>query len=300
MTRRPLFAFALFVMALGIASPMPVAAQPSKDSSTIEIGLVKQFFNDVPDVMIKIATEPFGDLMKDVTGFQGKLCYKSDAFEVARKLDKGEFQIGVFHGHEFAWLQKAYPKLRPLMLAVNQYSEVKAYVIVNKTNEATDLKALRGKSIDLPLLTKEHCHLFLEKACTDNAQQGSKAYFKTIQRSKNPIKAIDDVVAGKSDAVLIDTLTMEIYKADKGPVFEKFCRVLVASQPFPPPVIAYKEGALADATLQKFRAGLTDAHNNTNGADILRMWQIDRFMPIPESYSKSLADTLQRYPAPAQ
>ena len=174
MTRRPLFVIPALRHRVGIASPMPVAAQPSNDSSTIEIGLVKQFFNDVPDVMIKIATEPFGDLMKDVTGFQGKLCYKSDAFEIARKLDKGEFQIGVFHGHEFAWLQKAYPKLRPLMLAVNQYSEVRAYVVVNKTNEAKDLKALRGKSIDVPLLTKEHCNLFLEKACTDNAQQARR------------------------------------------------------------------------------------------------------------------------------
>lgn len=297
MTRRPLYGFALAVLAIGIASPMPAVAQ-NKDAAPIQIGIVKQFFNDVPEVMISIATEPFGGLMKDATGFEGKLCYKCDAFEIAHKLDKGDYQIGVFYGHEFAWLQKAYPKLRPLMLAVNQYSEVKAYIVVNKDSSATDLKGLRGKNLDIPFMTKEHCHVFLNKACSDNARQGPKTFFKEMQRSKNPIKAIDDVAAGKSDAVLIDTLTLEVYKADKGPVFEKFCKVITVSQSFPPPVIVYKEGVLADATIKKFRAGLTDAHNNANGADILKMWQIDRFLPIPADYSKNLAETLERYPAP--
>ena len=162
MTSRPLFGFSL---ALAFATSMPVAAQPVKENAPIQIGLVKQFFNDVDPVFIGIATQPFGDLMKDATGFQGELHYKYGAFEIAQKLDKGNLQIGVFHGHEYAWLQKVYPKLRPLMLAVNQHNDVRAFIVVNKNNPATNLGALRGKTIDVPMMTKEHCCLYLEKAC---------------------------------------------------------------------------------------------------------------------------------------
>jgi len=297
MTIRPPFGFALLLLALGFVLPMPVAAQPVKDAP-IQIGLVKQFFNDVPAVQIEIVIEPFGGLMKDATGLDGKLSYADDAFEVARKLDRGDFQIGVFHGHEFAWLQKKYPKLQPLMVAVNQYNDVRAYVIVNKNNSATDLNGLRGKTIDMPLMTKEHCCVHLERTCSDNCQICAKSFFKNITRCKSPTKAIDDVMTGQLDAVVVDTITLEHYKKEKGPAFEKFLKVVNESVSFPPPVIVYKDGVLPAATIEKFRAGLANAHENANGKDMLTLWQIARFLPVPADFSKSLADSLHRYPAP--
>src|SRR5207249_2663645 len=94
----------LAMMAFAVSIPA-VSAQPPKEAS-IQIGMVRAFFNDVPDVLVSIAVEPFGDLMKQATGLEGKLHYNDQVFEVARKLNANELQVGVFHGHEFAWVQK--------------------------------------------------------------------------------------------------------------------------------------------------------------------------------------------------
>ena len=41
--------------------------------------------------------------------------------ELADKMTKGELQLGVFQGYEFAWAQEKQPQLKPLALAVNVY-----------------------------------------------------------------------------------------------------------------------------------------------------------------------------------
>ena len=84
----------------------------------------------------------------------------------------------------------------------------------------------------------------------------------------------------------------------KNKPFDKFLKVLVQSEEFPPPVIVFKEGGLQPEMIKKFRAGLAIAHESPEGRDILQMWQIDCFVPVPESYSASLTDSLKRYPLP--
>jgi ABC-type phosphate/phosphonate transport system substrate-binding protein len=293
MTRR------VFVTLLAAALSATTAyAQPAKNA-TINIGLASAFFYDVPETLVTIAVEPFSALMKQTTGLDGILLYKDDAFEVARKLEKGELQVGVFHGHEFAWLQKNHPRLKPLMVAVNVHRDVSAYVIVNKNNPAKSIIDLRGKTLDMPEGTKEHCRVFLEKHCADNAQQNIKSYFKTVSKTKSAIQAIDNVAFGKVDAVLIDTITLEFYKNIKGPAFNNFCRVLGQPGTFPPPVIVYKEGGVDAPTLAKMHSGLNDAHKLDDAQDLFKMWQLDRFLPVPNDYSRSLTESLKAYPLPA-
>jgi ABC-type phosphate/phosphonate transport system substrate-binding protein len=297
MQRRTLFGLAGAMMALGLAMTAPIAFAQSPKPAPIKIGLVKAFFNDLDDVTIQIANEPFGNLMKEATGLEGTLTYKDQAAEVARKLNDGELHVAVLHGHEFAWAQQKYPKLTPLMIAVNQYNDVKAYVIVAKNSKFATMADLRGKTLDMPFQTKEHCHVFLQKNCGDNAGNWH-TFFKGVPRSNSAIKAMDDICRGKCDAVIVDTIGLEFYKDIKGPFFEKNLRVLAQSDSFPSPVIVVKEGTLDTATLAKFRDGLANAHKQADARDVLSMWQIKGFEAIPQNYGKLVTDTLKAYPLP--
>ncbi len=294
MHRRTLFGFAGALVALGFTIAAPVAVA---QTAPIKIGLVRAFFNDLDDTLVEIANEPFGILMKQATGLEGTLTSKDQAAEVARKLNDGELQVAVLHGHEFAWAQQKYPKLTPLMIAVNKYYDVKAYVIVAKDSKFAAIADLRGKTLDLPIQTKEHCHVFLQKNCGDNAGAW-QTFFKAVPRSKSSIQAMDDICRGKVDAVIVDTIALEFYKEIKGPFFDKNLRVLAQSESFPSPVIVVKEGTLDKATLAKFRDGLANAHKLEDTRDVLSMWQIKGFEPIPENYGKLLTDTLKAYPTP--
>ena len=298
MTRRKLFAFALLCTAFGfaLATPGVSTAQP-KDGTALKLGMVKSFFNDLPEVVVKLVTEPFGDLMKATTGLDGVLSTDGDAFDTAGRLNSNQLQFGVFHAHEFAWVQKKYPDLRPLMVATNPLGDVRTFVIVRQDSPAKSMADLRGKTIDVPMQTKQHCWVYLEKSCSDNAQNNPKAFFKTILRTDSPVDAINEVCLGKTDAVLIDTIALDFYKQIKAPIFAKHLRILQNSEVFPPAVIAYKKGALSDATLKQFYDGLLTAHKNA-GSDLMKLWNIKAFEAVPNDYTQSLADVLKAYPSP--
>ena len=172
---------------------------------------------------------------------------------------------------------------------------MKAYEIVAKNSKFTTIADLRGKVLDMPMQTKEHCHVFMQKNCNDNAANW-QAFFKSVSRSKSSIKAMDDICQGKFDAVILDTIALEFYKDIKGPFFEQNLRVLQQSDSFPSPVIVVKEGALDPATLKKFQDGLTTANKLEDARDVLSMWQIEGFEAIPQNYGKLLADALKAYP----
>jgi ABC-type phosphate/phosphonate transport system substrate-binding protein len=298
MTRRKLLGFVLASAALGFVLSLPAVAQPPANAEPIRIGMAKSFFNDVPGILVSIATGPFNKLMKDTTGLTGKLSTGDDAFEIADKLESKQLSLGVFHGHEFAWVQKKNPKLKPIMVVANRQHDVRAYVIVKKDSNAERIKDLRGKTIDIPLATKEHCRAFLTRNCSDNANTEFKAFFGAVKKSATQMDAMDEVCRGKLDAVLVDSIGLAFYKEEKKFCFENNLRVLEASIAFPQAVIAYREGAVDAETLKKFHDGLLDAHKNPEGSGMMKMWCIEAFETVPADYSARLAETLKAYPMP--
>ena len=301
MNRRKMFGYALLSTALGIALSIPSAAPAQhKDGTPLKLGMVKAFFNDLPEVIIAVATQPFSELMKQTTGLDGKLSYDQDAFGTAAQLNANQLQLGVFNGHEFAWAQQKYPDLRPLMIVTNKQHDVRAYVIVHKNSPAKSIADLRGKKIDFPLQTKEHGRVFVNRYATDNAQSDPRAFFGAMLKTDSAIDGLNDVCQGKADAVVVDGIALEFYKDIKLPVYEKNLRILQKSDAFPSAVIGYKQGAVSPSTLKQFSDGLCNAHKNAVGSDLMKMWNIDRFEVAPANYAQTLAECLKTYPAPAE
>jgi len=295
MTARKMLASLL--VALGFAVSLPsIHAQPA--TAPINVGMAKTFFNDLPKAMIEIAVGPFGDLMKTTTGFEGKLTTDDAYADVAQKLYDGKLQMGVFHGHEFAWIQKKFPKLTPFMIATNKQHDVSAYVVVHKDSTAKTIADLRGKKFDLPFGTREHCRAFLRQNCKDNAQNDLNAFFGKVINSQSSIDGLDDVCRAKCDAIIIDTIALNFYKDIKGPFFEKNLRILAEHKRFPSPVIVYCQGGMDSATVAKISDGMTAAHQNPKCKEMLDLWQIDAFAPIPATYTAELATTLKAFPLP--
>src|SRR4051812_15818017 len=104
MAHRKLFLFMAAILLAGLAGSWPTAsAQTPRQSGPLKIGMAKTFFNDIPKAFVDFATEPFKKLMKETTGLDGDLVPNYDPFEVARLLNEDKLQLGVFHGHEYAW-----------------------------------------------------------------------------------------------------------------------------------------------------------------------------------------------------
>ena len=82
-------------------------------SKSLHIAMANSFVTGRSQTVIDIATDDFKVVLRATTGFEGDLSAKLDAFEIADKLDKKQLDFGIFHAHEFAWIQQKHQDLQP-------------------------------------------------------------------------------------------------------------------------------------------------------------------------------------------
>jgi ABC-type phosphate/phosphonate transport system substrate-binding protein len=278
------------------AACIVVGPAQAQEQKPIHLGLAKTFLVEQPKGVAEIATDDFKVAIQKATGLEGDLVSKFSAFEVAEKVDGKQLDFGIFHAHEFAWVQKKYPQLSPLLIAADKFRVERAYVIVHKSSPAKSIGDLRGKKLDLPIGTKEHCRLYLDQYCVGKDVKSLASFFGELQKSGSKKESLDNVALKKVDAAVIDRNGLEFYKEIRLPVFEKNLRVLAESEDFPPAVIVYKPGTLDKKIVDQFRDGMLKAHTIADGRDMMKSWNLDRFESVPKDYAKSLSDILKAYP----
>jgi ABC-type phosphate/phosphonate transport system substrate-binding protein len=106
------------------------------------------------------------------------------------------------------------------------------------------------------------------------------------------------VVDGVVQAAAVDRAALEAYKRRKPGRFAQL-KPIAHSEPFPPPVVVYKQGALDEATLQRFRRGLFNAARTERGQMMLTLFHLTAFDPVPADFNQVLQTTRKEYPPPA-
>jgi ABC-type phosphate/phosphonate transport system substrate-binding protein len=235
--------------------------------------------------------------MKQLTGLNGKAMAGGDCYDIGQKLHEGKLHLGVFQGFEYAWALQKYPKLRPLMIAVYYDPQLRSNLVVRKDSPAGGIAGLKGKDLALPMGTKGHGRLFLERICNDCGPTGSAAFFNQIVRPEHGEAALDSLCDGHVQAALIDNVSFECYKLVKGGPSRRL-KVLQQSEVFPPAVVTYYEGALDEATRNRLTRGMLDAARNPRTRELMELFKITSFEPVPEDYNETLANILRIYPPP--
>lgn len=284
---------ALCLLSASLAIPVP-AQEPT---APVRIGMVQTLFTDIPSPLVQVILQPFGTIIKDFTGVDGRVVLGGDPLNLGKELNDGKVDLAIFHGVEFAWAKQKYPKLRPLMCALTKYKHVHAHLVVRKETESTNLTDLKGKTVSLPLRSREHCRLFLNRGCNECGCPTPQSFFGQVVATINTEKALDDLCLGKVDCVVLDTVAFETYQ-DIKPGCHARLKVLKTSEVFPTGVIAYRDGGLSDNVLTRFRDGLGNANKTDRGRDMMSMFRITSFENIPEDYNHTLAEILKAYPAP--
>jgi len=244
------------------------------------------------------ALETLRSFIKDETGMENKITSEKSWQAVVDKLVKQELQIGVLQGYEFAWAQEKEPSLKPLMLAVKIHRYPAAFVVAKSDNKASDFGGLEGQALSIPSSSKGFPKLFVEREALAKGKK-LEAFFSKIVTPEEPEDAIDDVVDGVVQAAVVDQAVLEAFKRRKPGRFARL-KLIAQSQPFPPPVILYKDKDLDDATLEKFRNGLIKASTKERGQKMLNMFRLTGFESVPDDFGKVLAETRKKYPAQAE
>jgi len=294
---RRLRSSASLLVALVAVGALSYAGEPRPDG-TVKIGMLKSMFRDVPANMFGVMSKPFHALVESQTGLKGELCLIDGADTLRKEMAEGKVQLGVFHGFEYAWMRLRQPDLRPLMLAVGQPGCMRAMLVVPAGESGTQsVVDLRGKTLALPRGTRETARLFLKRQTGQDGQTPEQFFGKVVTPAE-PAVALNDVAKGKVEAAVTDAATLSCFK-EMYPGQGRRLKVLAESDPFPPAVIAYREGTLSADALRKFRDGMANAHATTPGNNLMMMLKMSRFEPIPADYEALLAGVMKNYPPPA-
>lgn len=278
---------------------IPTFGRPENASVAlpVRIGMVRSFFRDAPSSLVDWLPKPFSKLMKDHAGVEGTLEIGGDYSRLASLLDAKKLHLAAFHGFEFAWAKEKVPELEPVVVTVQKHGELRAYVAVLKNSSVASLADLKDKTLAVPMGSKGHCHLFLERSCKSLNAPNPKSFFGSLTRPKSVFAALDELVDEKVDAVLVDSELLQSYK-DLKPGSHSWLKVIAKSEAFPSSVLACRKGGLDAATVAKIRAGMTKAHKTVSGRDLMSMFQIAGFAPPPPDFHETLASILQAYPPP--
>jgi ABC-type phosphate/phosphonate transport system substrate-binding protein len=265
--------------------------------STLPVGMPQTFFHDLPPGMVHVATEPFNKVIQDATGLAGKLTVGSDVWSLVRDLKEGKLRVAIVHGFEYGWAREEHPELRPLAVAINSHYPISAIVLVRKDSKLSSFADLKNTDLSLPSRSQEPTRLYLERQCQSHSSCGSHKFFAHIVRPNNVESALDDLCLGKVQAVAVDAIGLGFYKELKPGCFARL-RVLAASAAFPPPAVVYWRGAVDDTTLAKVRRCLQNSHTTPLGAELMKLWRITSFDPVPADYDQAVADCIKSYPCP--
>jgi len=271
------------------------AVTPAGEPVVYKVGIPKSAFRDLPPALVAVAGEPFRVLMKSQTGLDGEVFIHADALTIARQIDDGQLQLGVFLGHEFAWATDKYPTLEPIVVTVPRPREVQAFLLVRWDCKAAGLSDLKGSKLAVAKNLRDHARLFLDRKKAEDMGGGG---FCSTERTDNVHDAIHKVIGDEADLTVADGASWSYFQK-LYPGASQNLKVLARSEVFPPSVVACKKGALDETTVKAIRTGLLTAHGESKGARLLNMIKVDKFEEVPAGYDDVLEASRKVYPAPA-
>jgi ABC-type phosphate/phosphonate transport system substrate-binding protein len=234
-------------------------------------------------------------LMESTTGFKNQLEIGIPMDELSKELMQGRLQLAIFQGIEFAWEQAKYPQLRPLAMAVNETPGRQGHVLIRKDSQVQTWSDLRGKNLAIPLHTRDHVTLYVEKRCEECCGISAREFFKRMIRGISAEEELDNLVDGSVSTVALDHVSLRAYRRRKPGRFAEL-RVLSSSERFPDSVVAYRNGALDQNTLDRCRKGLLQTDKEKVGKFLLAFWGITHFANVPDHLNESLAAVDKKYP----
>jgi ABC-type phosphate/phosphonate transport system substrate-binding protein len=286
------------VMALGLwAGSSGLPAEEAISSTVVKIALVSTITRGVPAAFTEMIVSPFKALMEAETGLSGEVVTGRDPMALARDLLDDKVQIGVFHGHEYAWAKQKFPKLAVVALCVNRTQHIKLHLVVRTDSAAQSFADLKGKIISVPRMGREQCLLYLERRCVPPGTR-PEAFYRHVSRPIATADSLNEVVEREAAAAIVDAAGLEDYRKSNGALGRRL-RSLAISEPFPAGVIAYCPGRFSEEKVAKFRAGLLAAKTTAVGRSTLKRLRLTSFEAPSEDHDALLAAIARAYPPPA-
>ena len=136
-----------------------------------------------------------------------------------------------------------------------------------------------------PARDKAHCTMYL-KFLHDSADIAPGDCRASQCAGLTPDEVLDEVVAGKTEAALVDIANWESYLAYRKGLAKRLS-ILSQSVELPAAVVVCRKGALTPAQVAKVRDGLVNCNKTAIGRAFTMFWQLDGFKDVTPDYLAS-------------
>jgi ABC-type phosphate/phosphonate transport system substrate-binding protein len=173
-------------------------------------------------------------------------------------LDRGDYDLGLVAGVDYATLAAPYPNLQPLVfgnLGRRVDPGVTSHVIVRAADRVGSLADLKGKALALSRFTRYPDLSFLRSAVAASGQEWIGYFTPPKQTEKDTASAIDDVVSGDADLAVVSGDDLASYRL-RHPGKARRLAVLADSDQAPAPVILYNQKATLPLSVDDLRRSL--------------------------------------------
>lgn len=260
----------------------------------LKIGLIKSLLT-ASNSSIAMAA-PLGATLGAQMGCRLEFVQCEDQQDMARKLQKGDIQLGVIHGLEYCWLKKDAPDIEPLALALGHDIKLKAKLLVRADDKCTSIRDLKDKTLLRPTKSLNHNSLYLTKVVSEVCPECDK-FFGSVKVVGSVDATADALIDGQGQVMVIDAASWVTYEQQK-PGRAKKLRVLDESGYFPTAAVLHKPGSLTPDVLNQIKTGFLTIHQKPLGQQMLVFWRLTRFVPVNEEYQEVCKQALKDYPFP--
>jgi ABC-type phosphate/phosphonate transport system substrate-binding protein len=286
------------LIGLLLACPDARAGTEEKPAAPdFRLGFIKSLFREMAEAQMKSLFAPFCLLVESHTGQKCRLQVARDPCQLGQWLENGEVEVGVYQGIEFAWICKEYANLRPLVLAINQDSQLQSQLVIRSDSQIKGFRDLKGKALAVPLFSHEHCYLFLQGKCGENGHLDMEKFFSRVTAPPNAEEALDDVVDGSLDGAVVDRVCLAGYQRRKPGRCARL-KIIANSPLFPPMTVVYRAGRIEEAAVKVFRDKLLKTKENPITRTFLSLGKLTAFEAIPAEFAATLDAITRIYPRP--
>ncbi len=282
-------------LALPFAS-LVAGAHEEKSASSFRFGISESLLSgQMTHAVALIQAKPMAEVFA-LTGMARPDFLFDKPVNLAKKLHAQEIQLGMMPGIEFGWLQAQRQGLVPLAAVFASDIRLKALVLARQDAQHKNVLSLQGKTIALPRRTLHHTLVFMDHIITQLGGQ-PKGFFGKCMQSSDADSAIESVIEGETESVLVDGDGWATFQERK-PGRAKKLSIVAESSPFPTSIVLHKPGTLSEDMVEKLKTILLTAHTKAFSRQILNFWRISKFVPYCADYEAVLGSILRDIPKP--
>ena len=266
----------------------------------VRMGMPASMFRDVNAVVFAGLARPFYRLVEMQTGLKSELLLIPTPDEMREQLISGKLQLGVFHGFEFAWMKQKSPTLEASSSRPRSTDRCRPSWSSTRIRRPRRWPTFEERSSPCRLGRREYVRLFIAREC-QALGKSPDAFFDHVTKPLMPDTSMHEVVDATKgvQAAIVDGGMFQSYASSYSGRAKRL-RVLLSSENFPESVVAYVPGKVEEDILRRFRQGMTTAHATPLGRQLLALWSMAGFQPIPLDYPQQLAECLKNYPPAAE